>query len=103
MDGRFKRLVESLDKIAKEGQTDMRTLSEFFHNEETCVWDDPTSREKTKKAAADIKKQAAKQLGTLKVAKRRYTNAGAAGQRAATEAKNRWIRLPSGWKQSLIF
>jgi len=45
MDGRLKRLRESLEKSGKECVSEIPTLTKFFHDEETCVWDDPASRE----------------------------------------------------------
>ena len=87
MDGRNKRLRESLEKSGKECVSEIPTLTKFFHDEETCVWDDPASREKTKKAATEIKKNAARLVANQKLAVKRFSNATASGQAAAEEAE----------------
>jgi len=87
MDGRNKRLRESLEKSGKECVSEIPTLTKFFHDEETCVWDDPASREKTKKAATEIKKHATKLVANQKLGVKRFGNASASGQAAAEEAK----------------
>jgi hypothetical protein len=87
MDGRNKRLRESLEKSGKECVSEIPTLTKFFHDEETCVWDDPASREKTKKAATEIKKHATKLVANQKVGVKRFGNASAFGQAAAEHAK----------------
>ena len=52
-------LRESLEKEAKDVETKIPTVvTNFLQDEEKCVWDDPTSREATKKALADIKREA---------------------------------------------
>ena len=87
MDGRNKRLREPLEKSGKECVSEIPTLTKFFHDEETCVWDDPASREKTKKAATEIKKHATKLVANQKLGVKRFGNASAFGQAAAEEAK----------------
>ena len=88
MDGRIKRLVDSLNKIAAEGVVELRAITDFFHNEDICLWDDPASREKAKKSAADVKKQATSQSASLKIATKRYENAAIAGRNAAVGGEN---------------
>ena len=88
MDGRVKRLRGSLEKEGKDVETKIPTLlTDFFHDEEKCVWDDPTSREKTKKALAEIKKEAAKLVANQKIAVKRFSNAAPTSQAASGEAK----------------
>ena len=87
MDGRANRLRESLEKIGEEAAAEIATLTDFFSDNKKCVWDEPTSREKTKKAATDIKKQAGTIMGKQKIAAARYDKAAASGQAAATSAK----------------
>lgn len=88
MDGRVKRLRDSLEKEGKDVETKIRTLlMAFWHDEEKCVWDDPTSREKTKKALAEMKKEVVKLGGQQKIATRRFEKASPSGQQASGEAK----------------
>ena len=87
MDGRVKRLVESLDKLGEEGAAEVSTITEFFSDTEKCVWDEPTAREKTKKAAAAVKQQAGKLMAKQKIALRRYDTSSNSGQVAAEAAK----------------
>ena len=88
MDGRSLRLRASLEKEGQEIATKIPLLvTDFLGDEEKCVWDDPPSREKTKKGLADIKKEAGKLVATLKLASKRFSNASGPGQAAAEGAK----------------
>ena len=88
MDGRSLRLRASLEKEGQEIATKIPLLvTDFLGDEEKCVWDDPPSREKTKKGLADIKKEASKLVATLKFASKRFSNATGPGKAAAEGAK----------------
>ena len=87
MDGRCKRLQESLEKIARDGESDLCKLKEFLQDEDKFVWDDPTSREQTKKEAATIKRECGKIVAAQKIAVRRFDSSSASGKSAATDAK----------------
>ena len=87
MDGRCKRLQESLEKLARDGESDLCKLKEFLQDEDKFVWDDPTSREQTKKEAAIIKRECGKIVAAQKIAVRRFDSSSASGKSAATDAK----------------
>ena len=88
MDGRLKRLCESLEKNGKDCEAEIPKLTNFFQDEEKGLWDDKPSREKTKKAVTNLQKEAAKLATNQKLALRRFNTASASGQAAATKARD---------------
>ena len=99
-DGRVSRLVKSLNKLSIDSETDLLALRDFFCNGATCVWDDPTSREKTKREAAMIQKQATKLVAQQRIALKRFNNVTPSAQVGAARAKAQ-LDSNMGWLDAI--